>query len=415
MTFEELKKHIGHKLNIVNYSDENISIECETCACKIFSVDKTVIKPKKKSRSFDRIKYAKYEGERGSKEQWQEAAKAVLSVGEETCLEILGIAGVPETEAQLKKIYRDLMLVNHPDRGGDEEKAAKINSAYDLALKLYFSQSESSKKMEKKSARKDTGLRPQLLNPIDESEVQKYLNDDDFCCQEKEDGKHGILEQKEGTLTAANKNGLEMAVSKRIEQAFKALGFDITLDGELIGEKFYIFDLLDLKGENYRSKPYNERYFAYQEILKDKDILIPVKAYFGTKEKTEFYYRMKAEKREGVVLKRISAAFVPGRPSEYGDFLKCKFWASLSAIVSEGSTGKSSFAFYVLDGGKRIYLGQCTTIGKVIPKAGDVVEIKYLYAYKGGKVIQPVFLSIRDDVNREDCNLKQLKYKVEKE
>lgn len=414
MNFEELKNHVGHTIICINYSDENIAIVCETCSKTLYSENKTVLKAKRKS-NFDKIKYQKYEGEKGSTAQWKEAAKGVFSINDENCLETLGIAGVPETEAQLKKIYRDLMLANHPDRGGDPEKAARINAAYDKALELFFKKSESQTKMEKKGSRKDTGLRPQLLNPIDESEVQKYLTDDDFGCQEKEDGKHGILKKEKGTLVAANKNGLEMAVSKAIEQAFKALSVDCTLDGELIGERFYVFDLLDLNGENFRVRPYIQRYQAYQELLKSNPILIPVQAYFGTKDKTEFFFRMKAEKREGVVFKRLSVPWQAGRPTEYGDFLKCKFWASLSAIVDEQSTGKNSFIFYVLDGGKRVYLGQCTTIGKVVPNPGDIVEIKYLYCYRGGKVIQPVFLSIRDDVNKEDCNMKQLKYKVEKE
>lgn len=41
------------------------------------------------------------------------------------------------------------------------------------------------------------------------------------------------------------------------------------------------------------------------------------------------------------------------------------------------------------------------------------VEIRYLYAYKGGSLYQPAFLGERDDIPAEECVLSQLKYKPE--
>src|ERR1035437_2430826 len=41
--------------------------------------------------------------------------------------------------------------------------------------------------------RRDTGLRAQLLNPITEDEADKYLTDDDWCAQEKFDGRRMLL------------------------------------------------------------------------------------------------------------------------------------------------------------------------------------------------------------------------------
>ena len=37
--------------------------------------------------------------------------------------------------------------------------------------------------------------------------------------------------------------------------------------------------------------------------------------------------------------------------------------------------------------------------------------MRYLYAHPGGSLYQPVYLGPRDDVDREDCRLSQLKYK----
>ena len=342
----------------------------------------------------------------------------ILNVNGENCLSTLGLTGVPATEADLKRIYREAIRKAHPDVGGSEEEAARLNAAYDLALNLFFT-----KPKETKATRADTGLRPQLLTPIDEDEAVKYIIDDLWCAQEKKDGKHILVKRNpkrdeisDGVI-AANKQGLETALPHAVELAVKA-SFDVilTLDGELIGNKLYVFDLLDYDGVDYRKESYQTRYAKLRSILIPADNhLVLVPAYFTTKDKTVFFDEMKKLGKEGVVFKRLDTLFSEGRPESGGNMVKCKFWASVSAIVDEQETGKSSFVSYVLDAktGERVSLGHCSALGKVMPQVGDIVEIKYLYAYKGGKLIQQSLLGIRDDVLPEECTTKQLKFKAE--
>ena len=47
-----------------------------------------------------------------------------------------------------------------------------------------------------------------------------------------------------------------------------------------------------------------------------------------------------------------------------------------------------------------------------IPAAGAIIEVRYLYAYPGGSLYQPVYLCRRDDVALSACTLAQLKYKA---
>jgi bifunctional non-homologous end joining protein LigD len=44
-----------------------------------------------------------------------------------------------------------------------------------------------------------------------------------------------------------------------------------------------------------------------------------------------------------------------------------------------------------------------------------VVEIKYLYAYKGGSLYQPIYQGKRDDIEPAYCTTEQLKFKGEEE
>jgi len=40
-----------------------------------------------------------------------------------------------------------------------------------------------------------------------------------------------------------------------------------------------------------------------------------------------------------------------------------------------------------------------------------IIECRYLYAFKGGSIFQPIYLGQRDDIPSQECTLGQLKYK----
>jgi hypothetical protein len=66
----------------------------------------------------------------------------------------------------------------------------------------------------------------------------------------------------------------------------------------------------------------------------------------------------------------------------------------------------------VVSGKNVVKVGNCTIPQAMkLPPVGAVVEIKYLYAYKGGSLYQPSFLNLRDDVDAD--SLANLKYKSE--
>ncbi|TSA39702.1 hypothetical protein D4R30_00650, partial [archaeon] len=45
-----------------------------------------------------------------------------------------------------------------------------------------------------------------------------------------------------------------------------------------------------------------------------------------------------------------------------------------------------------------------------LPAVSDLVEVRYLYAYPGGSLYQPVYLGVRTDLNDAD-DLSTLKFK----
>ena len=114
------------------------------------------------------------------------------------------------------------------------------------------------------NAGKVSGLLPQLLNMIDDAELELLLNDLIHCGQEKFDGRHTMV-RKNDAVVGANKKGLLMALPLPIQKALEDFIGTFVVDGEAIGDRLYVFDLLEIDGKNLRSKPYKERYLESEE------------------------------------------------------------------------------------------------------------------------------------------------------
>jgi bifunctional non-homologous end joining protein LigD len=264
----------------------------------------------------------------------------------------------------------------------------------------------------------DTGIYCQLLNPIEETEVEKYLNDDRFLAQEKHDGKRFLISKKGNELMAINRKGISVGYSS-IFDVLKDSQTDFILDGELIGEKFHVFDLLHLHQEDTRSLPLIVRLNKLSELLEiiKTDFLVETTSYHDLESKRELYEKLHKQKKEGIVFKHKSALYTAGRPNSKGNQLKHKFYATASFIVAS-INDKRSVALGLLDEtGKQIGAGNVTiSINFDVPEVNDIVEVRYLYAFKeSGSVYQPVYLGKRDDIDREACSVSQLKYKAENE
>ena len=289
------------------------------------------------------------------------------------------------------------------------------------------------------STKRVAGFLPQLPNPIDDEELENYLSDPGFGMQEKKDGKHVSIEVLERNVKASNKKGLEIGIPEVVQKAVLELSLPganngvMRLDGELIGDVYHAFDLLRgnpvrnnvarLETDEVSGYAYRVRHGALSAFftmlpphLLANLRLVPLAV--TESEKREMYAKYVVEKKEGVVFKSMSAPYRAGRPDSGGDMLKLKFYATASFIVADESrAGKHSVALELLDSsGSRVPVGNVTIKPSLsLPAPGTIVEVRYLYAYKGGSVYQPTFLGVRDDIDAEECLTKQLKYKAEED
>ncbi len=291
----------------------------------------------------------------------------------------------------------------------------KAKKEYDKLVKSkvakgYKPEGDASETISVVAEKEDTGFRPQLLNEISEDDVDKYLTDDRYCMQEKNDGRRKAVISTGSRTVGANKKGFLTPIQEPIYKALNLISGAYTIDGEDMGDLILLFDMLD-----FPDMKYMDRYQLLQDLIPNGNkYLQVVETAWTTPEKVAMYNRLKLSKAEGVVFKLKDAPYSAGRPASGGSQFKCKFYESASCIVSGHHATKRSISLDVYDDNDLIDVGNVTVYpNQEMPKIGDIVEVKYLYYYPGGSLYQPVLLSIRDDVDMRECLVDKLKTKRE--
>ncbi len=262
---------------------------------------------------------------------------------------------------------------------------------------------------------RDTGLRPQLLNPVTEKEAEACVRDQCWCVQEKYDGRRLLLRKAaDGTLTAANRKGLIIACPEAVTATLAQIRGPFTIDGELVGDKLHTFDLLESPAGDRRGATYAERLAELESKFGAIDCasFAVAPTVFGASAKKAFVEGLRASGKEGAVFKDLHALWTEGKTASGGPSLKLKFWETCSCVVLRVNAGKRSVELGL--GGRPV--GSVTIPPNYpVPIQGMVVEVRYLYvAAVGGSLYQPIYLGVREDIDPNECTAEaqNLKYKA---
>ncbi len=259
------------------------------------------------------------------------------------------------------------------------------------------------------------GVACQLLNPVEHEQAMVLCDDDQYCAQAKHDGERRLLVRTNAVVRGVNKKGNYTSLNQTVAQTALTLpSQDYIIDSEDMGDHVVAFDLLRHDGADITHLPYRERLAKLNALVAcvSQSAIRVTKTAFTAIDKRNMLALLDAYDQEGIVFKRANAKYTPGRPNSGGDQYKYKFYTECSVEVTAHNSGKRSVAVAVYEGDKAIPVGSVTIPpNKSVPPIGDIIEVRYLYAYPGGKLYQPVFLKARPDQDRTDCSIKQLKYK----
>ncbi|MEX1115884.1 MAG: WGR domain-containing protein, partial [Akkermansiaceae bacterium] len=88
----------------------------------------------------------------------------------------------------------------------------------------------------------DSGIRCQLLNPVERTELMRLITNRTHCLQPKHDGRRLMVRKQGDTITGINRRGLVVAVPDAIREAVEHIPFDVLIDGEAVGDTLHAFD-----------------------------------------------------------------------------------------------------------------------------------------------------------------------------
>jgi bifunctional non-homologous end joining protein LigD len=262
---------------------------------------------------------------------------------------------------------------------------------------------------------RSTGIYAQLLNPApDEYTIGALVINSTYCVQEKYDGKRLMIRKRGDLVEGINRKGLIVAVPEPMAAEAMRLN-DFLIDGEAVGDTLHVFDLLESGVVDYRQRPYQDRLQALLQLIPSGfTAILPVNTAWTAKEKIQLVERLRAENKEGVVLKNVTAVYTPGK-AVGADQLKYKFVESASFVVTRVHSTKRSVSLGLYTDTAVVDAGNVTVPpNQPIPAVGAVIEVRYLYAFRqSGVIYQPVLVGERDDIEATECTIHQLKYRHE--
>lgn len=324
-----------------------------------------------------------------------------------------------------------VVLFQYGRRGAAMQSGAKTSSPieYDKAKKVYdkLVQEKMSKGystglsgaayQDTPKSSEFTGILPQLLNPVEESEAHHLIHSHDWIMQEKFDGKRIMCHRTSEGVTGINRKGLRVALPQSVADEIGKLPHDSIVDGELIGERYFVFDFIRRAGHDLANMHCDDRFSALNHQLTESGVtgsVTCVEVFTTPEHKRAAFDRIRAADKEGVVFKRVDSRYAPGRPNSGGDQVKFKFVETASVFVTARNSGKRSVAVGAFDAsGNQVALGSVTIPPNyAIPDENAVIDVLYLYAFESGSLFQPVYRGERsDEIDLAACVMSQLKFK----
>lgn len=296
----------------------------------------------------------------------------------------------PLTYAEAKPIYDALLKSKLKDGYHPGEDGSYYESPLDVGTPI--------------------GIELHLLTQAPESDIERYLTDDRYLAQEKHDGERRPVARRE-TVIGGNKKGFQVPMPKDMVKALSLLGEDTEIDAEQVGDTLYVFDALKLDGASLRHRGCMDRISVVHDLVDSMGYpgnIVAVETAIGTEAKRALYARLRATRKEGIVFKRIDAAYGVGKND---DQIKVKFIESATLQVAAIHPTKRSIAVQAFNTNNEVVRLGSVTIppNHPMPAIGELVEVEYLYVVSS--LVQPCFKGVRTDQTLAACVVSQLKYK----
>lgn len=239
--------------------------------------------------------------------------------------------------------------------------------------------------------------------------LRRKLKDPDWCAERKFDGVRTLVHIDRGTVSWRNRSDEELTkpVPEELTEALRLPGH-VVIDGELVGETLFAFDLPVL-GKSIITSPFHERRKALEGVAKIVDHP-SLKITSPDQDKSGILREAMDRNWEGIILRDIRSQYVPGVRSNL--MLKLKLTKDIDCVITDvGVDGKESANLALWDHNASDWtpIGRCSTFGKENVGVGDVVQVRYLHVSENGRIVQPRMLRKRTDKDPQACDIHQIR------
>ena len=248
-------------------------------------------------------------------------------------------------------------------------------------------------------------MTPMLARPAKESLVA----DDLWVAEPKVDGRRLMLVRDATTIRGIGRDGQSAQVPEAAEKDLRGFGAPLVLDGELIDGTVVAFDVLVAGETDLRGAPLETRREWLVRIMgrwAPPGIRLMPQA-VGTAEKKAMVRRVRRNRGEGVMYKRVGSPYQSGRSL---DWRKDKFVKDLDVVIMARGEVKENFTVGLWNGDRLEPVGEVASFTGDGPrlKVGDVCTITVLYVSESGRLVNPVKPRFRDDKSAQECTFDQL-------
>jgi bifunctional non-homologous end joining protein LigD len=251
----------------------------------------------------------------------------------------------------------------------------------------------------------------ELLEEITEREAVRFVNDDNYGCEEKHNGERKIVYRDASGVRSTNRDGepsTHLLPAHIINALLSHPLPTFTIDIEFEQGVVVVLDVMNLGGLEFSGQKYSKRKEAALLAFENRHPMVKVaKTIEGRAAKAAFILAKKEEKAEGVCFKKLDAPYKAGKN---GQHKKLKFWKSLDCVVTApNAEGHNSVEVSLYNRqGKLQRICGVSLNGKVAVRIGDVIEIDYLYGTGNLEVVQPNLVRVRDDKKPHQCTIDQI-------
>lgn len=233
--------------------------------------------------------------------------------------------------------------------------------------------------------------RKRVLNPL----LDPYVTNDAWQVEQKFDGVRMLLSRQ------GPRNRTMQPLTKPVPTPVRTLGAampsGVLIDGELVGETFFVFDLL-VNGRLHLPLFQRQAMLrAYLGTLSEHPAVQQVEPATTTRMKQLLLQAALDRAAEGVLLKQRNMAHHNGRSSGW---LKVKNTRTVDCVLTYIHRDRAAGDVSVLKDGNWTVIGTVSLNGKDA-SIHDVVEVEYLHFTS--RLVQPRIIRTRTDKSPTEC------------